>query len=217
MEKEKKILMMCPKLELSFFTLIILILFSCNNNKADKKAELIKDTTKTGSLTGPHTTSFNGNFPILSIPKTELDDYFDPPPHQNLHKIVFRFRFEDENALPSLVMYGATSMSVFQPPATPLGVVNPTPISISVNGEFFLGNLELTRIGYNRLRAGAGTNPDLLFYPKVSTTYPNQVTYQLIWGTTLHSLSDTTTVHLLPPPPPPTDELNPSPPAPPGS
>jgi hypothetical protein len=184
------------------------LIFSCNNGENGKKADSKTDTAEKIAMVKAG--ALYGTFPYLTLNKTDLQAFFAPstnPPRSAIQKIVFRFQFDNETSLPSLVAYKATSVRMYDqtplmPRLTKLGYNESFP------DEIFLGNLEMSRQQYLNLIASAGTSTTLLFSPKLDNI---NVTYQVGWigaGFTKDSLSSIKFLG--------GNDLNPSPPAVPG-
>ena len=164
---------------------VLTIISSCTNEAAkDESKETTTLTTPEGGEAA--ITEFNGNFPVLSLTRTQLETFFTPTGPGTVQKLVFRFQFPDGNSSPTLVAYQAKNLRTYEtnPLAPPLTKL---PIPREITGLFILGNLELTRTKYLSLIDEAGTRTTLYFIPEKRPN--NNVTYNLQWGPSTFTLA----------------------------
>lgn len=140
------------------------------------------------------------NFPYLGMTKTQLEYIFDQH-KENCKKIVFKFQFDDVTA-PSLVAYGAKTIKRFLS-IIPQETLQKLPISNTISGEIYLGNLELRDDQYEILKKDSGyaNASHLIFEPMESTDFPKSVVYKVGWGTIENFLPFVPIVECNPSPP----------------
>ena len=198
----KKIFSGLLSLVVLFSTVIIIQACNSEPKKNDAVTTNVETTNQAVQAEAP-ATSFTGNFPYLTLSRTDLTAFFTP---SNIQKVVFRFQFDDGNALPSLVAFQATSIRVYNPnPLTPR--LTKEILTKSFSGEMFLGNLEMSRTQYTSLMTASGTATKFIFEPKLKG---NNVIYGITWSDSFNKDSVSAMTF------PPAYDLNPSPPDPPG-
>jgi hypothetical protein len=195
---------------LTFFCITIFI--SCNSDEKKQDEKNMKemsttDNTNTSGSQDSITADWQGGFPYLGLPKKTLDSLFITI---KCKKVVFAFQFDNTNSSPSLVAFGAKDKKYLAD--IPQYKLSKSALSRNLSGEFYLSDLELTDKQYEKLMKDRAysTSEYLVFEPGFSISpYPKSITYNAGWGSfgfappSVKILGDT-------------EELKPSPPAPPG-
>ncbi len=122
-----------------------------------------------------------GDFPVLCIAKDTLRSYYDNGTGPAVQKLVFCFTWDDSKALnPSLTVYRAKMNGEFIGDA--IATLTAYDFALPIQGISLLGNLELTKVKFDRLYNDWGANPSVLFYPVQSGENGKRVTYRLVPG-----------------------------------
>jgi hypothetical protein len=180
--------------------LCVIFIAACNNEETGSTT-IVDSTVQTNNVVIPVKAALSAiaDFPVLCIDSTEIRNILKSTPTP--YKLVFNFNFDDkEEMTPSLKFYKSRNNGSYFGNSYKLTRATTPPYNLP--GEINLGNLELRDAMLDRL---TGKGSHLLFYPKISTRYPGNVTYLIKWGTCDEKIAD---FNLLV-----GEELNPSPPA----
>lgn len=214
----KKNQLLLKKSRWSFLTILILFtisvtILSCNNDKkgaGEEKKEQDKSVSPGDAAAAAPAATTLDNFPILYIEFQKITDAFNVLPPGQIRKMVFVFHFDGgaTNGQPTLSGFPARQTGIFTS-TTPFLTLSKSSLSIKLNYPLYLGNIELTRDEYNTLYNDASKKTYIAFIPKISTPYPNVVTYTTSWATSVPLVEKdlkSIKISVI------GDELNPSPP-----
>ena len=126
--------------------------------------------------------SYKHNF--LALKFADLQNFFNPiEPAKKCHKVVFRFVYDNANDIVTLEAFGAkNSDKKFILPPVPLQDLG-VGITLAPDGKLYVSDLELSKKLYDdELGAPGAGDTHLLFYPAISATHANSVTYHVEWG-----------------------------------